>query len=129
MHKWIVLDEEPIYEISQFGTIRNVKTKVPKAFFPGGKGQYLRMIIDSRWWKRGGADHGKRAGGGQRQYIVHRLVAKYFVPNPSNYPHVNHLDGNKYNNHYSNLEWCTIEMNNAHAKALGLMSGKALRDE
>lgn len=47
---------------------------------------------------------------------IHRLVALLFVPNPNNYPIINHIDGNKLNNHFSNLEWCTYEHNNKHAR-------------
>jgi len=56
---------------------------------------------------------------------VHRLVANAFLPNPNNYPIVNHKDGNKQNNCVSNLEWCSYSINNKHAFDFGL--NKALQ--
>lgn len=52
---------------------------------------------------------------------IHRLLALMFVPNPNNYPMVNHIDGNKKNNSLSNLEWCTVHQNNEHAQRTGLL--------
>lgn len=49
--------------------------------------------------------------GKRKSYILHRLVAKAFLPNPNNYPVINHKDENTHNNRVDNLEWCTQKYN------------------
>ncbi len=39
------------------------------------------------------------------EVYVHELVAKAFVPNPNNYPYVEHIDGDRSNNRADNLRW------------------------
>ena len=52
--------------------------------------------------------------------IVHREVAKLFIENKENKPQVNHIDGDKLNNHYLNLEWVNNSENQIHAITSGL---------
>ena len=51
---------------------------------------------------------------------IHILVATAFIPNPFNYPEVNHIDGNKHNNAVTNLEWVTHRENMRHASKMNL---------
>ncbi len=50
-----------------------------------------------------------------KSYMIHRLVAELFVDNIQKHPCVNHKDGNKLNNDYKNLEWCTHSQNSQHS--------------
>ena len=50
-----------------------------------------------------------------KDYLIHRLVAEAYLPNPDKLPVVNHKDENPSNNHVSNLEWCTYKYNNNYS--------------
>jgi hypothetical protein len=89
------------YTITENGDVINNKSKRVLKAQKNGKG-YLRVSISGRL------------------EFVHRLVANQYVPNPENKPQVNHKDGNKLNNHYTNLEWVTNLENRKHACENGL---------
>ena len=94
------------YMVSPEGKVfSKVKGKIKESFI--SKTGYERVTL---WY------HGK-----QKKFSVHRLVAMAYIPNPNNYPMVNHIDGNKLNNNVSNLEWCDCSMNVQHAYRTGLI--------
>jgi hypothetical protein len=62
--------------------------------------------------------HGKMS-----RHLVHRLVAKTFIPNPQNKPEVNHKNGNTKDNRLQNLEWVTQQENIDHARRNGFLKG------
>lgn len=64
----------------------------------------------------------------RKALTVHRLVAKAFIPNPSDLPEVNHKDGDKLNNRVSNLEWSSISDNRKHAYDTGLQPNKVFKN-
>ena len=55
---------------------------------------------------------------------IHRLIAETLIPNPNNYPQVNHIDGNKLNYKLDNLEWCDNKYNTQEAYDKGLYKSK-----
>lgn len=90
------------YCISSLGVVTNLSTgKVLKGTSITKNNRYVKIHLD-------------------KFYALHRLVAQHFVPNPGNLPQVNHIDGDRYNNCASNLEWCTARSNVKHAYATGL---------
>lgn len=56
------------------------------------------------------------------KFLVHRLVAEAFIPNPQGFPQVNHIDENPSNNIISNLEWCDAKYNHNYGTAISRRS-------
>lgn len=100
---------EGIYEISSHGKVKSLKKGLMLKIFLTGKPAYLSVTLCKK--------------GKEKTCRIHRLIASGFIPNPENYPLINHKDGNKLNNNVENLEWCTAAMNVLHSyRVLGKVS-------
>ena len=98
-------DYEQSYEVSTAGQVRNIRSGRILTARLGGTASYRFVSLYK---------HNK-----EKHFLVHRLVAAAFVPNPYGKPQVNHKDMDKENNAASNLEWVTVSENHRHAFANG----------
>lgn len=101
-----IVGYEGLYQVSNLGRVKalgngksnNSKEKILKPY--KSKNGYLKVNLH----KESEIKH----------FLIHRLVAIHFLPNPNNYPCVNHKDENKENNCVDNLEWCDVHYNNTY---------------
>lgn len=92
---------EGLYSVSTKGRVYSHKTKkYLSAGNPESCWGYVYVCLNK---------HGKT-----KQFSLHRLVAKTFIPNPDNFLIVHHIDGNPQNNSVDNLKWCTQKENVHH---------------
>lgn len=108
---WKNIEGSEIHQISNLGRVRSLN------YSNTGKVVVLKTKLKKRY-----AEIGLNSKGKRKSHLVHRLVAKAFIPNPNNYPCVNHKDENPFNNNVNNLEWCTVAYNNSYGSRLERMS-------
>lgn len=113
---WKTIVAYPNYEMDEYGNVRRLNpgksTRVGRllTWHPNESG-YARVDLTSGTPARG------------RKVFVHKLVLETFgPPKPEWATETNHVDGDKWNNHISNLEWSTREKNMDHAWSAGLRS-------
>lgn len=96
------------YGVSVAGLIINYRSGNITKGYPSGAG-YLQFAFEKKKERKA--------------FKVHKIVALIFIENPDNYKEINHIDGNKHNNHVANLEWCSRSQNVKHAFDSGLRKG------
>lgn len=94
----VALNGFPGYSVDEFGNVYGKRVDVLKQV---NLGSYLGVSLPL-------------GNGSFKPFLVHRLVATAFLQNPNDLPEVNHIDGNKYNNNVSNLEWVSRSDNQLH---------------
>lgn len=99
-----VVGYEGLYQISNTGKVKSLPKWAGKSLrkerilkTPPDKDGYIKVVL---------CKNNKT-----RFLSVHRLMAEVFIPNPNNFPQINHKDENKQNNNLDNLEWCTCKYN------------------
>lgn len=128
MEKWKDIEGyEGLYQISNFGRVRSCdriitcKSKNGKIFEKVVKGKIMKFSTSRNYLAVCLYKNSR-----QQLKKIHRLVAEAFVPNPNNYPIVNHKDENKTNNNAENLEWCTSKYNTNYGTGVEKRSKKQL---
>lgn len=117
MENWEKHNDFNDYEFSNYGRVKRIDTGyiLKETLFNRHSmkhetdGYFITFLMNTTLKKR-------------KRLKVHRIVAELFVLNhdPINKTSVNHIDGIKNNNHYTNLEWVSVRENNRHATVMGL---------
>lgn len=102
---------EGLYQVSNYGKIKSLRFD-------------KEMIMTNRINSNGYVDIIFTKDGEGKSIRVHRIVGEHFLDNSQGYPVINHIDGDKQNNHVDNLEWCTYSHNNKQAYQQGLNKTK-----
>ena len=123
-----IVGYEGMYQVSSFGRVKSFKrtvtygeryhtvcSRIKKQTLKKKKEKYSGGYSEDGYMMVNLYKHNKGA-----MNYVHRLVADAFIPNPEVKETVNHIDGIKANNHFSNLEWATHLENVTHAIDTGL---------
>jgi len=107
------------FDLSNFGLPDGYSIREDGAVISTRSGSSFQLSMHIA--KSGYPAVGLKVGRKTRVWLIHRLLALAFIPNPESKPQVNHIDGVKTNFALSNLEWATDAENKLHAYRIGLV--------
>ena len=111
--EWFNIPHYNLYKISKSGLVKRVHSVITAS---NGTIRTIREhIMRTKVNKNGYVCLTLSENGIQKGEFIHVLLAKTFIPNPHNYPVVNHIDENPSNNSLDNLEWCNYKQNTLHS--------------
>ena len=111
-----VVGLEDRYMISSLGRVKRLAYEVTDSM--GRHTRHSDKIMKVRiGTKTGYPQVNLWVGEKSKPFNIHRLIAEAFIPNPNNYPCVNHIDEDRSNSVLGNLEWCTYEYNSTYGSA------------
>ena len=98
------------YQISNLGQIR----RITPCNGQGSHKTYVGKILKTELSTKGYVRVCIYRNGKRKRLYIHRLVSKYFIPNPCNKKCIHHINHDKLDNTIDNLRWCDTEENNGH---------------
>lgn len=109
-----VLGYEGLYKVTDDGKVWSLH----------GKGRFLRTHLIGHGYE---TTMLYKSDGNPKKFLIHRLVAMSYIPNPKNLREVNHKNANRLDNRIENLEWVSSKENKQHAIKLGLYKNLGIK--
>lgn len=103
--EWVdVRGYEDLYQVSTYGRVKSKSNNIVRSngVIQFNQERIIKFCLINSGYYRVMLHKDKQTKG----FLVHRLVAEHFIPNPKEYKEVNHKDEKKTNNYVDNLEWC-----------------------
>ena len=104
---------EGLYQVSNYGRVKRLSRRINGGHNQGGTGRVVpEKILKPYLLPTGYYDFSLIKNGKYKHHSLHRLIAEAFIPNPHNFPEIDHIDRNTLNNDLSNLRWVDKKVQN-----------------
>lgn len=128
-NEWV--DYRGLYQVSNYGRVLSYDKEVIQKAKSGSiskhiyKGKLLKGYLNEDGYYKISLCKEHKC----KTFLIHRIVAFIFVPNPNNLTDINHKDECKTNNNCTNLEWCNAKYNNNYGTRNNRIKEKQINDK